>query len=146
MDSKFPGVCVFVLRFSLFFFFFFFGSARICWLLHSKQCICALFTDLQIPLFSNFFIKNESHSTIYTFKNYFATVFSISVFSFSKNKLNLNGPLVLSSGGFVLHQCMKSHLIKVLGRVEIWLHILNKHNSFCLVNLVILRTSDCFKF
>ena len=33
------------------------------------------------------FIKNGSHITIYTFKNYFATVFSISVFSFSKNKL-----------------------------------------------------------
>ena len=33
----------------------------------------------QITLFSNFFIKNTSHSTIYTFKNYFATVFSVSV-------------------------------------------------------------------
>ena len=29
----------------------------------------------QIPLFINFFIKNESHSTIHTLKNYFATVF-----------------------------------------------------------------------
>ena len=36
---------------------------------------CALFTDLQISLFNNFFIKNESHGTIYTFKSYFATVF-----------------------------------------------------------------------
>ena len=34
-------------------------------------------------------------------------------------KKYLDLPLVLSSGGFVLHQCMKSHLIKVLGRVEI---------------------------
>ena len=33
----------------------------------------------QITLFSNFFIKNGSHSIIYTFKNYFATVFSVSV-------------------------------------------------------------------
>ena len=33
---------------------------------------------LQITLFSNFFIKNGSHNTIYTFKNYFATVFSVS--------------------------------------------------------------------
>ena len=56
-----------------------------------KQCIHALFTDPQIPLFSNFFIKNGSHGTIHTFKNYFATVFSVSVFNFSKNKLNLNG-------------------------------------------------------
>ena len=33
---------------------------------------------LQITLFSNFFIKNGSHNTIYTFKNYFVTVFSVS--------------------------------------------------------------------
>ena len=38
-----------------------------------------LFTDPQISLFSNFFIKNGSHDTIHTFKNYFAIVF----FSFS---------------------------------------------------------------
>ena len=83
------------LRFSsAVFSFFFFGSARICWLLHSEQCIRALFTDPQIPLFNNFFIKNGSHNTIHTFKNYFATVFSVSVFSFSKNKFNPNGPYV----------------------------------------------------
>ena len=35
-------------------------------------------------------IKNGSHSTIHTFKNYFATVFS--VFNFSNNKFNPNGP------------------------------------------------------
>ena len=33
-------------------------------------------------IFSHFFIKNGPHDTIHTFKNYFATVFS--VFSFSK--------------------------------------------------------------
>ena len=32
----------------------------------------------QISLFNHFFIKNRSHSTIHTFKNYFATVFSVS--------------------------------------------------------------------
>ena len=42
----------------------------------------ALFTDPQILFFNNFFIKNGSHRTIHTFKNYFAIVFS--VFSFSK--------------------------------------------------------------
>ena len=47
-----------------------------------EQCIRALFTDPQISFFINFFIKNGFHSTIHTFKNYFATVFS--VFSFSK--------------------------------------------------------------
>ena len=35
-------------------------------------------------------IKNGSHGTIHTFKNYFATVFS--VFSFNKNKLYPNEP------------------------------------------------------
>ena len=46
----------------------------------------------QILLFSHFFIKNGSHSTIHILKNYFATVFSVSIFSFNKNKLNPNGP------------------------------------------------------
>ena len=81
--------CVF-----LFFFFFFFGSAAIVDFVNCEQCIRALFTVPQITLFSPFFIKNGSHSTIYTFKNYFATVFSVLVFSFSKNKLNPNTPYV----------------------------------------------------
>ena len=79
--------------FSLFFFFFFFQAAVVDQDFH-EQCFCVLFMDPQITLFSNFFIKNESHSTIYTFKNYFVIVFSVSVFSFSKNKLNPNGPKV----------------------------------------------------
>ena len=37
-------------------------------------------------------IKNGSHNTIHIFKNYFATVFS--VFSFSNNKFNPNGPYI----------------------------------------------------
>ena len=47
-----------------------------------EQCIRELFIDPQTPLFSNIFIKNGSHGTIHTFKNYFATIFL--VFSFSK--------------------------------------------------------------
>ena len=46
--------------------------------------------DPQILLFNNFFIKNESHGTIYIFKNYFTIVFLILIFNFSKNKPNLN--------------------------------------------------------
>ena len=80
--------------FIFFFFFFFFFSAAIVDFVNCEQCICALFTVPQITLFNNFFIKNRSHSTIYTFKNYFATVFSVSVFSFSKNKLNPNTPYI----------------------------------------------------
>ena len=80
--------CVFL------FFFLFFCSAAIVDFVNGKQCIRVLFTVSQITLFNNFFIKNGFHSTIYTFKNYFATVFSVSVFNFSKNKLNLNTPYV----------------------------------------------------
>ena len=63
-------------RFPLFFFFF---QPAIVDFVNCEQCICVLFTVPQITLFSNFFIKNGSHNTIYTFKNYFVTVFSVSV-------------------------------------------------------------------
>ena len=43
----------------------------------------ALFIDPQISLFSNFFIKNESHEIIRIFKNYFVTVFFSFQFQFS---------------------------------------------------------------
>ena len=89
------GLHVYVF-FSTFSFFFFFFQPAIVDFVNCEQCIYVLFTVPQITLFSNFFIKNGSHNTIYTFKNYFATVFSVSVFSFSKNKLNPNTPLVLS--------------------------------------------------
>ena len=45
------------------------------------------------PTNLNFFIKNRSHDTIYIFKNYFDTVFS--VFSFSNNKFNPNKPNII---------------------------------------------------
>ena len=81
----------FLLHVFLFFFFLFFQPAIVDFV-NCKQCICVLFTAPQITLFSNFLIKNGSHNTIYTFKNYFVTMFSVSVFSFSKNKLNPNTP------------------------------------------------------
>ena len=54
---------------------------------------CVLFMDLQISLFSNFFITNGSHGTIYTFKNYFATVFFSFQFQFSVFSCILTDPL-----------------------------------------------------
>ena len=60
----------------------------------SEQCIYALFTDPQISFFINFFIKNGSHITIHTFKNYFATVFSVFSFQFQQNKFYPNTPIV----------------------------------------------------
>ena len=66
--------CVF-----LFFFFFFLVQPQQLTLstVNSASVHCSRIP--QITLFSHFFIKNGSHSTIYTFKNYFATVFSVSV-------------------------------------------------------------------
>ena len=58
----------------------------------SEQCIYALFTDPQISFFINFFIKNGSHITIHTFKNHFATVFSVFSFQFQQNKFYPNTP------------------------------------------------------
>ena len=69
-------------RFPLLLFLFFFALAAIVDQVNSEQCICALFMIPQTSFFSNVFIKNGSHGTIHTVKNYFATVFS--VFSFSK--------------------------------------------------------------
>ena len=63
----------------LFFFFFFFlcVNSNLTWIhcLHTVYyCSCT------VHVLKN--IKNESHDTIYTFKNYFATVFSVFSFQF----------------------------------------------------------------
>ena len=50
-------------------------------------------------------IKNGSHDTIHTFNNYFITV--LSVFSFSNNKLNPNGPII--SRVVASHACNSFH-------------------------------------
>ena len=73
-------------RFIFFFFFFFFQAETFDFYpMNSALVHCSRVP--QTLLFSNFFIKNRSHSTIYIFKNYFAIVF----FNF---QLYPNGPLV----------------------------------------------------
>ena len=50
-----------------------------------KRCMVFTVHGPQLLLFSNFFIKNGFHGTIYIFKNYFVTVFfsfQFLVFSF----------------------------------------------------------------
>ena len=94
------GWCVCICVF-LFFFSRFLGQILLLWLLfmhyswtvttkfdlsNNFQLISAhrtLLMDPQISLFSNFFFKNRSHSTIHTFKNYFATMFFNFQFQFS---------------------------------------------------------------
>ena len=44
------------------------------WIIAAKFDFFSTFSA-QISLFSNFFIKNGSHDTIHTFKNYFTTIF-----------------------------------------------------------------------
>ena len=115
---------------------FFFFPARICWLFHIEQYICVLFTDPQIPFFSNFFIKNGSHGTIHTFKNYFATVFLVSVFSFSKNKLNSNRPYIycLSNTNYIF-------TISICKIFVVNFVILSMNLLFCLFVLMIWNIS-----
>ena len=55
---------------------------------HCFGTVYTLFMGHTATLLKN--IKNGSHGTIYTFKNYFTTVFL--VFNFSNNKFNPNGP------------------------------------------------------
>ena len=76
------------------FLFFFFFNPQYLTLSNVNSVYMYLFMVPYITFFSNFFIKNGFHNTIYTFKNYFTTVFLISVFNFNKNKLNPNTSLV----------------------------------------------------
>ena len=100
LDSNDCGVCVFVLHFLSFFFIQLAMVDKSTVNSASVHCLRVL----QITLFSNFFIKNGSHGTIYTFKNYFPTVFSVSVFNFNKNKFNSNGSIYREIlGGMLLH-------------------------------------------
>ena len=85
-------------RFFLFFFFFFcfhvFKERQILLFRDNFYCsytVSSLFITVAVHILKN--IKNGSHDTIYTFKNYFVTV--VSVFSFSNNKFNPNGLTLL---------------------------------------------------
>ena len=89
--STFSSPC-----FPLFFFLF---QPAIVDFVNCEQCICVLFTVPQITLFDNFFIKNGSHNTIYTFKNYFATVFTVlaKISSIQTHPMSPNISVLLSS-------------------------------------------------
>ena len=90
------GLCVrvFQFTFSTFFFSFFLpafvdfgGQYLLLWTVHILFTYCAY----TVYVLKN--IKNGSHDTIYIFKNYFATVFQFSVFSY--NKFNPNTPFMV---------------------------------------------------
>ena len=62
-------------------FFFFFGPHLLTLGNRFYCCEQCMHCSHTVHVLKN--IKNESHDTIYTFKNYFATVFSVSNFQFS---------------------------------------------------------------
>ena len=75
-----------------------------------EQC-----TDPQISLLSNFFIKIGSHITIHTFKNYFATVFQFSVFSFSKiSSIQTDPKLRIINNTFIKKKSLLTRFISIL--------------------------------
>ena len=59
------------------FFFFFFLEARFSGSGHCSVGPVHCSRDPQTSFFNKKFIKNGSHGTIYIFKNYFATIFSV---------------------------------------------------------------------
>ena len=84
--STFHVFCVFFI-----YFLFFYSPQQ--QLLTRSSVNSALVHCSRVPqtsLFINFFIKNGSHSTIHTFKNYFTTVFSVLSFQFQQNKFYPN--------------------------------------------------------
>ena len=99
------------------------NSSRNFWPVFCEQCIRALFTDPQISFFINFFIKNGFYNTIYTFKNYFATVISAISFQFQQNKSYPNRPIIYKN-----HQLFLSfffyffYILCISG----WIHILSR--------------------
>ena len=106
----------FVIRvFLLFFSFFFFVQPAIVdkSTVNSAPVHCSRVP--QITLFNNFFIKNGSHSTIYTFKNYFATVFSVSV-SVKINCIQMDPKCQLSSKwcSFPIQNCIILNHVKAM--------------------------------
>ena len=72
-----------------------------------------LFMNSQIPLFNNFFIKNGSHGTIYTFKNYFTIVISAISFQFQQNKYKFHflATFSLKMGSTILFTHLKIILL-----------------------------------
>ena len=69
--------CVCVSFFFFFFFFFKFLATRFCGYWLFQWVPCTMHGTHKLLFFNKTFIKNGSHNTIHTFKNYFATVFSV---------------------------------------------------------------------
>ena len=83
LDSAFTESCVH--HFFFFFFFFCFHAFKEGQILLFRDNFYCLYTVLSLFIvYTLKNIKNRSHDTIYTFKNYFATVFSVFSFQFQQ--------------------------------------------------------------
>ena len=98
--------------------FFFLVPAALFDQVNREQCTDVLFTDPQIPLFSHFFIKNGSHNTIYTFKNYFIRVFSVFSFQFQQNKFYPNRLINVLVYRLIKFKCRGASILGVVARDE----------------------------
>ena len=118
-------VCILSFTFPSFFFFFFFPACvnSFC-TVHAHGFTVQETKSAVHRTYKHFFqkkkiyIKNGSQGTIYTCKNYFATVFS--VFSFQQNKLFLNGLYIFWKSNHWLHA----------------FYILNTHIKFCDIRIL----------
>ena len=127
-----------------FFFFtrFALGSGQL--LLFTYWAVLFTHCSNTVHAFKN--IKNGSYSTIHTFKNYFATVFS--VFGFSKNQLYLNRPyiikicpLYLFSYQFIIFTTF--YKVKILQSNAIINHIKKKlGHTF----IILLKSANCIYY
>ena len=118
--------------FASFFFYFFsriLGQILLLWLLfmHCAWTVAAKFDlskhfqpisahhalcmDPQISFFNNFFIKNGSHGTIHTFKNYFAIVFFRFQFQFQFSDVSKRTSSYLGFLFFLLYFYVIIHFI-----------------------------------
>ena len=86
--------------------FFFLKSAFHLFLVGLMHCL-----QKQTSFFIKTFIKNGSHSTIHTFKNYFATVFLVFNFQFSTfNCIQTDPQQILVSSTCKISYCSKRDL------------------------------------
>ena len=128
--SRISNICIFL-------FFFFFLDAHIV-VLETKCTVYTLFMGPTTTLFRKKNIKNGSHNTIHTFKNYFATVFSI----FSKISCIQTDPHLLSKSDREVKKKTPNafvHLIKVWKKdiFKSWINISVSSNVLAFFSLQI---------
>ena len=133
-----PAFCVCV------FLFFFFDLLVFCFLETNStvyHCSCIVYVLFMYclrnpqPLYEK---KKGSHGIIYSFKNYFAIVFSVFSFQFQQNKFYSNRPYILDNCiGNKEWLCSARNCLLCLNFLELFLVALLKY-------FIVLSLSLCF--